>query len=230
MGSSTDIIMQPSAPRVTITSLHPLSNSRRPTFSVSSRLPTGMPVKISAWKITHANENHYLIAFNFGQQLLLKTVFNIILEMCLMRWSWNRFLRLYSAMSCSLFEISTYFGHSRLIESSLGRDTGSMGSVPASTICLPCNLYQNHTSPASSSLNGHNDTALVKAFCCLMWKMLHGNSVTTLEGYLSLYKKPITILRVQLVRNLFKEKKYKSAQLVNLTTVLTLICIWDKNT
>lgn len=191
MGSSTDIIMQPSAPRVTITSLHPLSNSRRPTFSVSSRLPTGMPVKISAWKITHANENHYLIAFNFGQQLLLKTVFNIILEMCLMRWSWNRFLRWYSAMSCSLFEISTYFGHSRLIESSLGRDTGSMGSVPASTICLPCNLYQNHTSPASSSLkwtqwHSLGESILLSNVKNATWQLSHyswGIFITIQETY-----------------------------------------------
>lgn len=75
MGSSTDIITQPSAPRVTTTSLHPLSNSMRPTFPASSRLPTGMPVKISAWKITHANENHNVTAFIFGQQLHLKTAF-----------------------------------------------------------------------------------------------------------------------------------------------------------
>lgn len=80
MGSSTDIIMQPSAPRVTITSLHPLSNSMHPTFSASSRLPTGMPVKISAWKITHANKNHNLTALIFGQQLHLKTVFSIFLK------------------------------------------------------------------------------------------------------------------------------------------------------
>lgn len=84
MGSSTDIITQPSAPRVTTTSLHPLSNSMRPTFPASSRLPTGMPVKISAWKITHANENHNVTAFIFGQQLHLKTAFNIILKMCIM--------------------------------------------------------------------------------------------------------------------------------------------------
>lgn len=221
MGSSTDIIMQPSAPRVTITSLHPLSNSMRPTFSASSRLPTGTPVKISAWKITHANENHNLIAFNVGQQLLLKTVLNIILEMCLMRWSWNHFLRWYSAMSCSLFEISMYFRHRRLVESSLGRDTGSMGSVPASTICLPCNLYQNHISPACPGffiLKRTQWHSLGKSILLSNVKMLHGSSVTTLGGYLSLYKKPFTVLRVQLVRNFFKEKINKNTKVLNWET------------
>lgn len=39
-----------------------------------------MPVKISAWKITHANENHHLTAFIFGQQLHLKTAFSNFLK------------------------------------------------------------------------------------------------------------------------------------------------------
>lgn len=43
--------------------------------------------------------------------------------MCIVGWSWNHFLRWYSAVPCSLLEISVYFRHSRLTESSLGRET-----------------------------------------------------------------------------------------------------------
>lgn len=48
--------------------------------------------------------------------------------------------------------------------------------------------------------------------------MLHGSSVTTLGGYLSLYKKPFTVLRVPLVRNFFKEKKNKNTKVLNWET------------
>lgn len=50
-------------------------------------------------------------------------------------------------------------------------------------------LVKSHFSHVPQFLhlwNGHNDTALAKAFCGLMWKMLHGNSVTIVGGYLSL--------------------------------------------